>query len=285
MNQPLRLPPIPLFSGISRDALAALVGGLELRRVKAGATIVREGEVGAEMFILVRGSARVLREIDGRRRQVDEIRERAFFGEIALLADVTRLATVEAATDAELLVLPRATLEALMRAHPSIDASVRGFVERRVLANVLRANPVLRSLSERGRQAIAAGMQIGSAPRGARLLDQGTRARALRLVLRGGCEVFHAAADGSEIRYPELGEGGMFGEISLMLGTETTATVRAASRCVFVTLSREAFEHVMRSDGALREHLEALRDQRIQNTAAELNARDLPMDAELLLCA
>lgn len=92
--------------------LERLAGGLDVRTVPAGATIVRQGDTGEEFFVLLDGTTTV--SVDGRR--VDRLTAPASFGEIALLHDEPRAATIDAETRCELAVIARQPfLDALQR--------------------------------------------------------------------------------------------------------------------------------------------------------------------------
>jgi CRP-like cAMP-binding protein len=273
--------PVPLFSDVSRDTFAALVGELEHLTVQAGEAIVRDGEPGTAMYILVRGKARVLRIVNGRPRVFDDLPEPSFFGEIALLADVPRLATVEAVEESELLVLPRAALVRLANEHPDLGEAVLRFFKARLLANVLRANPLFRSFSEPERARFVDAFQVHPVDAGVLLLRQGDEGRGLYVLLRGRCEVAHRAPDGSSLRHDDMTEGDVFGEISL-LGGHVTADVRTASPCIVLSMSRAAFEAVVTPNAEVLSQIRELRDERVQRTSGLVAEHGGAIDGSLL---
>jgi MFS family permease len=93
---------LPLFAPLPPPTLEYLAGRLVRRRVGAGETIVTRGDRGDRFFVIVEGTVEVASD-DGAPRRLGP---GEFFGEIALLRDVPRTATVVAATDVELLELP-----------------------------------------------------------------------------------------------------------------------------------------------------------------------------------
>ncbi len=93
---------LPLFAPLPPPTLEYLAGRLVRRRVPAGETIVTRGERGDRFFVIAEGTVEVASEEGGGRR----LGAGEFFGEIALLRDVPRTATVVATTDVELLELP-----------------------------------------------------------------------------------------------------------------------------------------------------------------------------------
>ncbi len=127
-----RLAAIPLFSGIPREELATLLTLVAPIKVAPGSSVVREGEPGDSLFLIVQGRLRVFtRGTDGAEITLAELGPGDFFGEVALLTRRPRTATVSAITEAELLRLDQRTVEELRRRHPDIDASLSEFHRRR----------------------------------------------------------------------------------------------------------------------------------------------------------
>jgi hypothetical protein len=116
----------PIFAPLGPAALEHLAAHLVPVHVNAGAVIIHQGQPGHHFFIVVEG--RVAVDVDG--RQVREEGPGESFGEIALLRDVPRTATVRAIQETELMSLDRrAFLEAVTgqpAAATAADAVVRG---------------------------------------------------------------------------------------------------------------------------------------------------------------
>jgi len=118
----------PLLESLSDDELTAFVQAFVLVRCAAGHIILSEGEPGQSVFVLASGAVRVfVRDTSGSNAQVAELREGAFFGEMATLSSRPRSATVTAAGACELLELDRPALDALCRAHPRVRETMEEF--------------------------------------------------------------------------------------------------------------------------------------------------------------
>ena len=133
------------FGRQGRDAKIRLLSGValfspcaqhELRRISAlvdeieapkGKTLAREGDTGVEFFVVVAGTATATR----RGRKVATIGPGSFFGELALLDQGPRAATVTADTDMRLLVLTSRAFSTLLDETPSVSRRIlRGMAER-----------------------------------------------------------------------------------------------------------------------------------------------------------
>ena len=118
---------VALFSPCAKHELkriATLVDEIEAPR---GKTLAREGDTGTEFFVVVEGTATARRN----GRKVTTIGPGSFFGELALLDQGPRAATVTADTDMHLLVLTSRAFSTLLEKTPSVSRRIlRGMAER-----------------------------------------------------------------------------------------------------------------------------------------------------------
>jgi len=117
------------FARLPAERLSTLALKLAPREVKAGAEVVRAGEAGREFFLVATGSLEVL---DPEGKRVAELRPGDHFGEIALLRDVPRVATVRAIEEAMVLVLGKDAFMKAMSADLAISASIESLAAERV---------------------------------------------------------------------------------------------------------------------------------------------------------
>ena len=107
---------IPLFQGLNNKQLNQLAKRFVPRSYGAGKNIVTQGKGGEGMFVMVSGRAEaVVESSDGSKTKVNDFAARDFFGEVAMLDDGPRTASVTATEDTECLVLTRSDLIALMK--------------------------------------------------------------------------------------------------------------------------------------------------------------------------
>lgn len=107
---------VPLFSGLTERQLKQLAKRFISREYKAGETIVTQGKGGAGMFTITSGKAEALVEaLDGTKTVVNTFGPTDFFGEIALLDDGPRTASVVAIKDTDCLILSREDFIAVLK--------------------------------------------------------------------------------------------------------------------------------------------------------------------------
>ncbi|MFB1484256.1 cyclic nucleotide-binding domain-containing protein [Corallococcus sp. RDP092CA] len=261
---------VPVLSAVGRDAFVALVAALEVRAFWPGQRVVEEGQPGDSMFALVEGRAEVARRVEGNARQVvATLGPGDFFGEVALVSEGPRLASVEVRERSVLLELKRQSLARVSAAHPEADAAVHAFYQRRLVENLLRTSPLFTTLSPALKQAMSREFDLRAVPAGEVLLTQGQPGDAFYLLLRGQCQL-SLEQPGRVVLLPELREGDVFGEISLLLDKPVSATVRTKTPCVVLRLERAAFERHVVSQPGLKGQLMRMGTERLQQTAKAL---------------
>jgi len=110
---------VPFFRNAGSDFLRDVIPRLDARQCEPGETLVHEGDVGDEMYFLTRGQVEVLRGDPPQRLAV--VREGSFFGELAILRDAPRAATIRALTDVEVYALRRDGVLELARTHAAFN--------------------------------------------------------------------------------------------------------------------------------------------------------------------
>jgi CRP/FNR family cyclic AMP-dependent transcriptional regulator len=117
-----------IFSGLSRGELMELAKMTEDLEVEEGKALTREGQSGSEFFVIVDGEVSVTK--DG--QEIRKMGPGEFFGEIALLEDMPRTATVTAKTPLRFFVLTRQAFRSLLAHQPEIAQKVASELEKRL---------------------------------------------------------------------------------------------------------------------------------------------------------
>ncbi len=124
---------VPLFSHCTKREIAALAAEADELTVPAGKELTRQGERGREFMVIVDGAAKVLKN----GRTVNELGPNDFLGEIALLSDVPRTATVTTTTDTTILVLTDRAFRRVADQIPSVHSSLLAALTARLSPDTL----------------------------------------------------------------------------------------------------------------------------------------------------
>ena len=122
---------VPLFAGLSKKELAQVASIADELDFKADKILIREGDPGREFFILVEGRAEVTR--GGKSLATRHAGD--FFGEIALMCDRPRVATVTTAEPTRALVVTDRDFKTLVKRSPEIALKVLEAVGERLPAD------------------------------------------------------------------------------------------------------------------------------------------------------
>ncbi|MGA3146046.1 MAG: cyclic nucleotide-binding domain-containing protein [Acidimicrobiales bacterium] len=112
---------VPLFAGLSRKDLKRVSGLATRLELRQGRELTRQGDIGREFIVVLEGTVDVM--IDG--ELVNTCNAGSCFGEIALLSDRRRTATVVAKTDVVVDVIGRQEFSTLLQDHPAIAEQLK----------------------------------------------------------------------------------------------------------------------------------------------------------------
>ena len=118
---------IPFFAELSDEDLEAIGQKVQMQYFGDDQVIFEQGDYGEEMYIIKRGKVQVLRDFS----IIAELSDKAFFGEMALVSEEPRNATIKTIGDVEVLVLTKPHFRELLENKVSIAAAVSYEVVKR----------------------------------------------------------------------------------------------------------------------------------------------------------
>jgi CRP-like cAMP-binding protein len=128
---PARLKDVPFFSSMSQQDLAEVARQTDEISAAAGDVLAREGDLGDQFFVIESGTADVTRA----GAPVAKLGPGDFFGEVALLREEHRIATVTATSPMSLIVMTGSSFRAIDGTTPEVREAVsKALVERRAPA-------------------------------------------------------------------------------------------------------------------------------------------------------
>jgi CRP/FNR family transcriptional regulator, cyclic AMP receptor protein len=119
---------VPLFAGCSKSELRELAKSADELDIREGTVLTREGRPAREFFVLVDGTAQVTR--DG--KKIADLGGGDWFGEIALITNSPRTATVTATSQGDVLVITDRRFHSVVETMPSIALKVLSCVGERL---------------------------------------------------------------------------------------------------------------------------------------------------------
>ncbi|GLE02366.1 hypothetical protein PINS_up011204 [Pythium insidiosum] len=228
---------VQLFRNLSQTQQEQVLRALKPAKFAAGEVIVQQGTRGSRFYMIARGEAVVTKRLDGAEdRMVTHLHAGHYFGELALIYDDPRTATVTAVDDVELLYLTQEDFQRIGQVHLSL---------------MLQQVPLLARLSARDQDIVLSRLQPANFQDGEYIVRQGEEGTRFYMITRGEAVVTERdlRTPGSpERELTRLYEGHVFGEMSLIYSEPRTASVRAVGPVKCLYLSKADFDQCLLSE-------------------------------------
>lgn len=225
-----------LFSNIDRIQMKAIIDSMEEKKVQPGDVVIKQGDGGDFFYIIETGKYSVWKGFANDQKQVFSYDETGSFGELALMYNCPRAATVKAETEGTLWAVDRQTFRyIIITAHAQQRKNYETFLEK---------IPLLKGLTAHERALIADCLERKIFQDGELVIKQGDAGDRFYLVERGEA-VATQFADGKEVEVGRMGEGKYFGERALVKNEPRAANVKAVGELVVAAMDRAAFERLL----------------------------------------
>ncbi|KAI8822469.1 cyclic nucleotide-binding-like protein [Fimicolochytrium jonesii] len=255
---------VSLFRNADLGFLHQLALQIKMVVCQAGQVIIRKGDQGSSMFFVLEGTAEVVSE-DGK-QVFAEFHTNGYFGEVALVLDVERTATVRSRGRTTLGELHKNTLDGVLEQYPEFKANLQASAQQsyeqfrkrqqnvekmgaakeafeiEASASRLKQVPMFQNCDDAFLRAMALATFPRQALDGDIVVHQGETSSEMFFVVRGQVQI--VSEDGGTV-YDTVPSGGFFGEIGLLKNIPRTASVRIASpSCDLMVLTSAALDSV-----------------------------------------
>jgi len=227
-----------LFKAADEATLKILVDAMAETPTTAGTEVIKQGDDGDFFYVVDHGHFDCFVKCEGHDapgKKVLDYTTGGTFGELALMYNTPRAATVVASEDSLLWALDRTAFRTLL---------LQKMCEKRLkFEQLLEGAPVLKRMSVYDRSMLADAVEETEFSEGSAIVTQGAPGDSFYIVSRGTVVV---KIDGKQIT--EIAESGYFGELALMRNQVRTATVEAgAGGCACVFVHASTFINLMKS--------------------------------------
>lgn len=246
------------LSALTQDQLVEVARRVKPQVYPRGTSIIRQGETGDKFYILLEGRADVLiAQPGGSEIVVNQLHAGEYFGEMALLGNGIRSATVQATggSGARVAALDKKAFDDLIADSRLLREELAGLIEQRRTATQVQN---LSSLKEADLLKLAGGLEAKTYAAGEEVIHQGAIGDSFFIIDDGRLDVVVRAADGGEIVLNRLTRGHYFGEMALLGDHRRNASVRVCpdGPARLIELSAEEFERLVYSSEGLRKKVQ-----------------------------
>ncbi|GAB4513037.1 MAG: hypothetical protein Tsb0020_31150 [Haliangiales bacterium] len=235
----------PLLSSLGPEAMQRLIVEVELVDLSPGQVLYRQGDMGDALYVVAYGSVSMVSE-GPPRVELSNLGEGEFFGEIALVTNQARNATIEAHPEsgAQLLAIARDVIGNLVDEEPAVLQALLRFLRNRLVDSLVHNSPLFAPFAGDERRALANRFRFLEVKPGALVLQQGVKASGFFILLAGRLEAVYRDAKRERV-LGTLDSGDMFGELSLLSNVPAEVTVRATAKSFVLELPAKTFREII----------------------------------------
>ncbi|KEY63803.1 hypothetical protein S7711_09513 [Stachybotrys chartarum IBT 7711] len=233
-----------LFSHLEEEQSAQILGALVEKPIPAkGIKVIVQGDAGDFFYIVEKGSFDVFVNpsgalqpgLDGMGTQVGNIQAGGSFGELALMYNAPRAATViSAEAGSTLWALDRLTFRRIL-----MEST---FARRRMYESFLEEVPLLSTLTPYERSKIADALETQKFAPGDVIIKEGDPGSSFYLLESGEADAYKGDTDNKVLHYTK---GDFFGELALLNDAPRAASIVASSDVKVASLGKDAFQRLL----------------------------------------
>lgn len=226
-----------LFKCLDDDQRTHVIDAMEEKRVKKGDVVIQQGDEGDYYYVVESGTFDCfLEQSDGPAIKATSYGPNGSFGELALMYNAPRAATIVATSDAVLWALDRITFRSIL-----MDSTAK---KRRMYEQFLAEVPILKSLELHERHKVADALEPVQFDDQGIVMSEGDVGENFYLIEDGEAVVYRDV-DGKRHEVNRLKKGDYFGELALLHDKPRAATVVANGKLKCVTLGKKAFTRLL----------------------------------------
>ncbi|KAI8070680.1 cyclic nucleotide-binding-like protein [Gongronella butleri] len=224
-----------LFKHLDEEQYTDVVNAMAEKVIPKDYKVIEQGAVGDYFYIVEEGTLDCLINNE----KVTQYTAGGSFGELALMYNAPRAATIISTSECVLWALDRVSFRMILLENTSR--------KRRMYDQFLSEVPLLKSLEPYERHKIADALEPLQFTDGQVVIKEGDVGDNFYLIEQGSALCYKTAADGSQSVVNRLEKGGYFGELALLNDQPRAATVVAQGKLKCVTLSKPAFQRLLGS--------------------------------------
>ncbi|BFZ08152.1 hypothetical protein BsWGS_11191 [Bradybaena similaris] len=232
---------ILLFRSLDAEQLAEVLDAMFEKQVEPGQEVITQGDDGDNFYVIDTGTFDIYVDVDGKRKLVGNYNNEGFFGELALMYNMPRAATIVATSIGTVWGLDRQTFRRIVLK--------TAFNKRKKYEKLIEGCNMLKSLDVYERMNVCDALTSQKFNDGDKIIAQGDKADCMYFVEEGKVRVAMLnKADPratAEQEISRIGPGGYFGELALVTRKPRAASVYAVGETKVAVLDVHAFERLM----------------------------------------
>lgn len=229
---------ILLFRSLDEDQMRDVIDAMFERKVDVGDKVITLGEDGDNFYVIEKGVYDIIVKVDGVEKNVGQYDNNGSFGELALMYNTPRAATIQAKTPGILWAMTREVFRSIVLKS--------AFKKRQMYEDLLNQVPILQSLSAYERMSIADALHTKIFESGSKIISQGQQGDEMFFVEDGEVRItMKKGGSDDETEVTRIQKGGFFGELALITKHPRAASVYSVCRTKLAVLDVGSFERLL----------------------------------------
>jgi len=228
---------ILLFRSLEQEQMQEVIDAMFEKKVTKGEYIIKQGDDGDNFYVIESGIYSIYVLIDGSPKQVGKYENSGSFGELALMYNMPRAATIQAETVGLIWGMDRQTFRRIVLKS--------AFKKRQMYEKLIETVPLLKALESYERMNVADALQPRTFKCGTQIIQQGNSADGMYFVEDGTVRISVVGDNGQEAEVSRVSKGGYFGELALVTHKPRAASVFAVDNVKLAFLDVDAFERLL----------------------------------------
>lgn len=227
-----------MFSALDEKEKEIVINAMEEKKVKAGEWVIKQGEDGDNLYVVEVGTLKCFKKFGNEQKYLKTYQPGESFGELALLYNAPRAASIQAETASVLFALDRESFNHIVK-----DAAVK---KRERYEEFLVKVELLQSMDPYERIKIADALKPEFFKAGSLIMKQGDIGDQFYFLEEGECiclKVMKAGEKEKEVMNYKAGD--YFGELALLKDEPRAASIKAKTDVKVVGLDRESFKRLI----------------------------------------
>ena len=227
---------ILLFKSLELEQMQEVIDAMFEKKVNPGEHVIEQGEDGDNFYVIDHGTFDVYTKTEQGMRKVHQFEDKGSFGELALMYNMPRSASVTAVTPGTLWAMDRHSFRSIVLKS--------AFKKRTMYEKLLEAVPMLKHLETYERMNLADALMTRSYPDDEAIITENEPADGMYFIENGTCRVT-ITKSGQEVEVSKLHSGQYFGEMALVENKPRSASVYSIGKVKLAFLERECFERLL----------------------------------------
>lgn len=230
-----------LFMNLEEKDMNVIINAMEVKNVKSGDQIIKQGEDGFELYVVGEGKLKCTKKFPDSPNNDTFLKNYDvgdYFGELALLYNAPRAASIHAITNSVLYTLDRECFNYIVK-----DSAIK---HREKFENFLSQVELLGSLSQYERSKLCDCLQVSIFEPNQRIIREGEKGNTFFLIIEGQAKAMKInPASGKEEVVMEYQEKMYFGELSLLKDEPRAASIVTKTRVKVASIDRNSFKRIL----------------------------------------